>query len=159
MKNFFTCMLLTIGLSGPIVISSCSDEPIKPKTKTELLCSAPWKVSSLTVNPGIDVGGVVVTDFLTQLEPCSVDDTETYKVDGKGISDEGPTKCSVSDPQTTSFTWVFSPDETKITEDNTDTYDILQLDESAFKASIIVDGAEIGGVAGVKYKLTAGYKH
>lgn len=159
MKKFFTCLLLTFGLVGPVVISSCADEPIKPKTKTELLCSAPWKLSSLMVNPGIDIGGVVVTDFLTQLEPCDVDDLNIYKVDGKGISDEGPTKCIASSPQTTSFTWVFSPDETKITENNTDTYDVLQLDENAFKISIIVDGADIGGVDGLKYKLTSGYKH
>jgi len=159
MKKLTTCLLVFSGISGLTTMSSCTDEPIKPKTKTELLTASAWKIKEFTVNPGIDIGGVVITDFLTQLDPCDIDDLNIYKADGNGIIDEGPTKCNPSDPQTTTFKWVFNPDETKITEDNTDTYDIIQLDETTFKTTIIADGSEIGGIAGLKYKLSVTYKH
>lgn len=159
MKKIIINLLLLFGVLGVSTFSSCTDEPIKPKTKTELLCAASWKLSGLTVSPGIDIGGVLITDFLTQLDPCDLDDLYIYKSDGKGIVDEGSTKCNPADPQTASFTWVFNPDETKITEDNSDTYDVVQLDETVYKTSIIMDGAEIGGISGVKYKLSSTYKH
>lgn len=150
---------MAICLTGLTFLSSCQDDPIVPKTKTELLCSKSWKLSGLSVNPGIDIGGVVITDFLTQIESCTKDDIYIYVNDGRGTIDEGATKCSPTDPQSSSFTWVFSADESKLTENNTDTYDILQLDESILKTSIIYDGSEIGGVAGIKYKLTSTYSH
>ncbi len=159
MKKITHYFLVLSGIIGLATLSSCSEEPITPKTKTELLTSSGWKLKEFTVNPGIDIGGVIITDFLTQFDPCDLDDVNIYKTGGQGIIDEGPTKCDPSDPQTTTFTWVFNPDETKITEDNTDTYDIIQLDETTFKTSIIFDGSEIGGIAGLKYKLSATYKH
>ena len=67
-------------------------------------------------------------------------------------------KCDPLDLQTSTFTWTFNLDETKLIQD-TDTYDIIQLDEKNLKVSIIIDGADVGGVAGVKYVITLSYKH
>jgi hypothetical protein len=67
-------------------------------------------------------------------------------------------KCDPLDLQTSTFTWTFNLDETKLIED-TDTYDIIQLDEKVLKLSIIIDGEDIGGIAGVKYVLTSTSKH
>ena len=160
MKKIISYLVIVIGLCSPMLFTSCTKEdPIKAKTKTELLCASSWKMYELTVNPGIDIGGIVVTDFFTQLEPCTQDDISIYKNNGTGLSDEGPTKCSATDPQSTTFTWTFNPSETQVTEDNTDTYDIVQLDEKILKTSQIVDGADIGGIAGIKYKLSGSFKH
>lgn len=160
MKKIISYLVVVIGLFSPMLFTSCTKEdPIKAKTKTELLCASSWKMYELTVNPGIDIAGIIVTDFFTQLEPCTKDDITLYKNNGSGLSDEGPTKCNATDPQSTTFTWTFNPSETQVTEDNTDTYDIVQLDEKTLKTSQIVDGADIGGIAGIKYKLSSSFKH
>ena len=160
MKKIISYLVVVIGLCSPMLFTSCTKEdPIKAQTKTELICASSWKMYELTVNPGIDIGGIVVTDFFTQLEPCTQDDISIYKNNGTGLSDEGPTKCISSDPQSTTFTWTFNPSETQVTEDNTDTYDIVQLDEKILKTTQIVDGEDIGGIAGIKYKLSGSFKH
>ena len=159
MKKIIIYAAITLGLIGPFFLTSCKkEEPIKPKTKTELLCSSSWKVYEGTINPGINIGGVIITDFFSQFDPCDKDDLELYKSNGSGIYDDGPMKCDPLDPQTSTFTWTFNLDETKLIQD-TDTYDIIQLDEKILKVSMIVDGADIGGVAGVKYVFTLTYKH
>ena len=160
MKKIISYLVVVIGLCSPMLFTSCTKEdPIKAKTKTELLCASSWKIYELTVNPGIDIAGTVITDFFAQSEPCSQDDISIYKNNGTGLNDEGPTKCNATDPQSTTFTWTFNPSETQVTEDNTYSYDIVQLDEKILKTSQIVDGADIGGTSGIKYKLSASYKH
>jgi hypothetical protein len=160
MKIIIIYAVITLGLSGPFFLTSCKkEEPIKPKTKTELLCSSPWKIYEQTINPGIKiVGGATITDVFAQLDPCDKDDLVLYKSNGTATLDEGPTKCDPLDLQTSTFTWTFNLDETKLIED-TDSYDIVQLDEKVLKASTIIDGADIGGIAGVKYVLTSTSKH
>jgi hypothetical protein len=158
MKKIIIYAVITLGLSGPFFLTSCKkEEPIKPKT--ELLCSSPWKIYEQTINPGIKiVGGATITDVFAQLDPCDKDDLVLYKSNGTATLDEGPTKCDPLDLQTSTFTWTFNLDETKLIED-TDSYDIVQLDEKVLKASTIIDGADIGGIAGVKYVLTSTSKH
>jgi hypothetical protein len=160
MKKIIIYAGITLGLSGPFFLTSCKKEdPIKPKTKTELLCSSPWKIYEQTINPGIKiVGGATITDVFAQLDPCDKDDLTLYKSNGSGIYDDGPMKCDPLDLQTSTFTWTFNLDETKLIED-TDSYDIVQLDEKVLKLSIIIDGEDIGGIAGVKYVLTSTSKH
>ena len=158
-KNIYN-FLLTCFLVIPILLTSCKTD--KVKSNTELLCNANWKLSAFTINPGVIIGGVTITDYFTQFPPCVLDNIYQYKSNGQSITDEGPSKCSEFDSQSTAGTWVFNTDETKITEDNTDTYDILQLDDDIFIISSITDGADIigiGGIPGVKYKITQSYKH
>jgi Lipocalin-like domain len=88
-------------------ISSCGkeDDPIVVKTKTELLAQGSWKFKSATAS-GSDASGYLTT--------CQKDNIYTFVAAGTGTTDEGLTKCNVVDPQTTSFTWIFTTNETVI---------------------------------------------
>jgi hypothetical protein len=147
----------TIVIALTVTISGCKKEtPVK--TKKELICSGNWTQKSFTINPGIDIGGIVITDFFTQFDACSKDDFEKYETSGLGASNEGATKCDPSDPQTTAFTWSFKNSETVLTKDAEDA-DIVTLNENEMILSLVADGADVGGTPGIKYKLTVGYKH
>jgi hypothetical protein len=83
------------------------------KTKTELLTASTWKFDhaglDLDNNGTIDSplpGGV--------LQPCDTDGSLTFKSNGTGTGDEGPTKCNPANPQTASFTWALNSNETVI---------------------------------------------
>jgi len=155
-------VLLTTALLSTLLFTNCKKEETTKttpvKTKTDLITSAKWKTTAFTVNPGIDIGGSIITDFYTQMDDCDKDDTEKFEVGGLGSSDEGSTKCDPMDPQTVAFTWSFTSNETKLIQD-TDTYDIISLTESELIISQIVDGTDIGGTPGLKYKLTMTTKH
>ena len=153
-KAFLTTAILSI-----LLLTNCKkEETTKAKTKTEHLTSAKWYIKTFTVDPGIMIGGVTVTDFYSQMDACDKDDSDKFNVGGAGISDEGATKCDPTDPQTTAFTWSLSPTETRFNMDQ-DIYDIITLDETDLKYSQIVDGDDIGGVSDLKYKITVGCKH
>jgi hypothetical protein len=153
--------ILIIAALAFLTISSCKkdDEKTTPaKSKTELLTSKAWRATALTINPGINIGGTTITDFYAQLPSCTKDDTEKYNVGATGVYDEGATKCDPSDPQSFAFTWVFNPAETIITRDG-ESQNIIQLDETTFKISDVIDGAEIGGIPGVNYTITSTYSN
>lgn len=153
--------LLIIAAMGAFVFNSCKKEETtaKTKTKTELLTSAKWIGKSFTINPGIDIGGgVVITDFYTQLEPCDKDDYDKFEINGLGTSNEGALKCDPTSPQSTAFTWALKNNETVLTQDGEDG-DLVTLNETDLIVSYIFDGADLGGTPGIKYKATLGYKH
>ena len=152
---------ITLGLTilSLLLIGSCKKKDDSPaKSKTENLCSSPWITTSMTISPAINIGGTLITDWYSQFEACEKDDKMKYESNKTGIYDEGATKCSAGDPQTEPFTWSFDLTETKITQDG-ETYDIIQLDESTFKISVVYDGDDVGGTSGVKYTLTIVSKH
>ncbi len=155
-----TKILLVLCSFTSMYLTSCKDDTKDnpAPSKTTLLCASPWKMTAATIDPALDVGGTQITDFYTQFENCTKDDLTKYESNKTGISDEGPTKCDPSDPQSTPFTWTFDLTETKITEDG-ETYDVIQLDETTLKISQVVDGEDIGGIPGIKYKLTITTKH
>lgn len=75
------------------------------KSKTELITSGSWKISSLVL------GGA---DIWPSQDACDKDDLSIFKADGTYIDDEGPTKCDASDPQQSTSTWKFTNNETMI---------------------------------------------
>jgi hypothetical protein len=155
--------LLIMAVVAALFLTNCSKEsdpdPVKAKTKTELLTASPWKATSITISPGIDFGGgVLITDFFAQMESCEKDDLTKYDANKTGVYDDGATKCDPKDPQTNTFTWSFDLSETKITEDG-ETLDIEELTETTLKYSLVMDGADLGGTAGIKYKFTVTFKH
>jgi hypothetical protein len=161
MKKLLFPTMLALSLLTTFLFTSCTkDEPKKALTKTELLCSSPWKLTSLTIDPGLDVGnGVIITDFFAQYEPCSKDDLIKYNTNGQGIYDEGPTKCDPNDPQVTSFTWLFNADETKLIENGNEEYNLIGLNETELTLNQVLNGDEIGGNPFINYTITAKYKH
>lgn len=155
--------LITL-LSISLLFTACEKETSSPialtsKSKTELLCSGKWQKKSFTINPGIDIGGgVIITDWYTQIGECSIDDTEKYETNGTGIFDEEANNCDPNGPQTYSFNWSFKDNETiLITAD--DDAKIINLTETDLVIELNYDGVFVGGIPGINYKLTIGYKH
>jgi len=123
-----------------LFVTSCDkekdkvEEP-KAKTKTELITAGKWQMSAGTLtmnNMGVDT----TYDLFADMEACEKDDFMTFGTDGKGAEDEGATKCDPADDQTTSGTWKFYENETKLiitVDDDADTADIIELTETTLK--------------------------
>jgi hypothetical protein len=139
---------LIIAALALITISSCKKEEEAAKTNTDHLTTSPWKMSKMTINPGIDFGnGILVTDLYAFQEACSKDDTEKFNVGGTGVTNEGATKCDPTDPQTTPFAWAFASSESKLIFDG-DTFNIATLNASTLNLTTVIDGTELGGDPG-----------
>ena len=120
--KFFTLVLAVASLAA------CSKKGTT-KSKTELLTQSAWKYASA----GIDTdknGTVDVEDG--SINSCEKDNSATFITGGTGSYDEGATKCSPSDPQTTTFTWQFKNEEKELEFDG-DIYQLLSIDENNIK--------------------------
>ncbi len=147
-----------------LTIVGCKDADTEPAalTKTELITSSPWVLKAVTVEPGIDFLGTIVTDFYAQVyEDCDKDDFEKYNTNGTLVYDQGEIKCDPSTSQTEISSWRFNTDESKIIIDNDDelTFDIEDLSEVTMKYSQILNGEDIGGNPLLKYKFVWTYNH
>lgn len=104
-------ILLALVLSAGF-LAQCGKKDAGP-SKTELITSASWTHDK----SGVDVNADGFID--TSLPPgyvndCDKDNIITFKADGTGTLDEGPTKCDPGNPQTSPFTWSFKNGETVI---------------------------------------------
>ncbi len=127
----FTKKIILLAFVAIAAFSSCKKDDSTPDT-TALLTSGKWKLTAETTKG--------VNTFTSKLA-CEKDDTWTYTADLKGVYDEGATKCSASDPQSTPFTWSLSADQKKLTLIDPSfpipiTGDILELTSSTLKLSI-----------------------
>ena len=82
------------------------------KSKTTLATQSSWKIQS--VGADLDKNGTVDLDVTSQLQACQTDNVYTLKSDGTGTADEGSTRCSSTDPQTSAITWSFKSNEATI---------------------------------------------
>ncbi|MCD4697542.1 MAG: lipocalin family protein [Bacteroidales bacterium] len=137
-------LLGIFSIMAMIFLTSCSKDDDTPeeqtKTTKDYLTAGYWKTTAMTIDPGINVGGTVITDFYAQVPACSKDNISKFNTDGTITDDEGATKCDVNDPQTTNDgTWLLSADNSSVTIDYPDedptTLNIIQLDVSTFKGS------------------------
>jgi hypothetical protein len=103
-----------------LLFSSCK----KDKTKTELLTGS-WKLTNAVS------GG---TNLFSQLPACSKDNVFTFLANGSTTNDEGPTKCSTTDPQTRTTTWRWGANETELIVDN-DIAKLISLTETTLVIS------------------------
>ena len=97
------------AVSALVLMFSCKknkDDSISPKTKTELITAGPWKRTALVSTPAYDwnADGTFDTNILNTMFPCEKDNFETYQTNGMVVTNEGPTKCNASDPQTWAVT-------------------------------------------------------
>lgn len=140
-----------------IACNSSTSTDDKGGTKTELLVGKNWKPVSAVLDPGVNIGGVTVTDWFAQLEDCDKDGTLKFNANGTYAEDEGTLKCDSDAPQTLSGTWVFNPGETIITRTETggtpESATLVTLTAKSLVFSIIIDDA----ADGLKHKLTLGY--
>jgi hypothetical protein len=112
-----------------LLFSSCG----KDKTKTELLTGS-WKITNVVKKDGTN----------GQLSACSKDDVITFLANGSTTIDEGPTKCSPSDPQTINKTWRWSNNETELILDVNDTLKSVSLTSTTLVGSYnSSSGAEV----------------
>ena len=74
--------------------------------------------------------------------PCEKDNFETYSTNGIVETNEGPSKCNSSDPQTWTSTWKFGDSETKLIWNGNDEYTLIELTPSIlkFKSTFVENG-------------------
>ena len=129
---------LLLVITSTVISLSCkkdNDNNNTNKTKTELLTAGPWKRTALVSNPAYDwnADGISATDVLSIMFPCEKDNFDTYKTNGIMETDEGPTKCNASDPQTWTTTWALIDNESKILYDGSYDYTLVEVTETTLK--------------------------
>lgn len=141
MKKLMFALVALAALT--FMVSSCKKDNDNPspsngsgaQTKTQILTSQDWKISSMMVG---------TIDIHAGQKACEKDNFYTFKSNGTYVNDEGATKCIASAPQTEAGTWKFIDNETKIVIDETDTSVIKSLTSASMVAeSQFVDDANI----------------
>ena len=131
MKPKIQSIVLLLIITGTTITLSCKKdkEEATAKTKTELLTTGTWKLTSYTSTPAYDWygNGVYATNILAALDPCEADGFDTYKINGIVEINEGAIKCDPMDPQTFTATWAFTDNENKIIYDGFDEYELVEL--------------------------------
>jgi hypothetical protein len=84
----------------------------KVVSKTELLTTGSWKLTAVMADE--DANGTYETDEFASFSDCFKDNYLTFPPNGNLESNEGPTKCSPSDPQTETATWTLTQNETHL---------------------------------------------
>lgn len=129
-----TLMIMIIAITTTLSCKKDNEEaPVK--TKTELLTTGPWKLTSYTSTPAYDWygNGVFATNILAALNPCEADGFDTYKTNGTVEINEGALKCDPADPQTFMASWQFTNNESKIMYDGFDEYELVELTETTMR--------------------------
>ena len=158
MKQRTQLASLLVLITVTIIALSCKKESggeSKQKTKTELLTSGSWKRTGLTSNPAYDWygDGNYATDLLSVMKVCESDNLDTYKSNGTGDTDEGPTRCDQSDPQAWPFVWEFADNETKLILDYFGEFTLEELTTTTLKFSSTFEEN------GVTYTIEETYSH
>jgi hypothetical protein len=99
----FSKKIILFAFAAIALLSSCKKDDATPDN-TALITTGKWKMTAETT-AGINT-------YATNLA-CEKDNTFAFATDGKVTFDEGATKCSAADPQSTTGTWAFSGTEKK----------------------------------------------
>jgi hypothetical protein len=136
-------LILSILALTLILIFACKkDEEL---TKTDLLCSQPWILTSSTFSPPYPIEDFgAIADYYAILAPCRKDDIWSFKKNGDYTLEDGVSKCDPLDPTVLDFgTWIFNSDETVLTTNNGiyfTEYSILELTKQTLQVrTMIVD--------------------
>src|SRR5689334_21372937 len=112
MKIFSSLLLLIILVLSFLSCQKDSHAQSTP-TNTDYITTSTWAYDT----GGVDAdrnGTIDLAVNTSNYTPCRLDNIVTFKKDNTGITDEGATKCSSTDPQTTSFNWSFADNETNL---------------------------------------------
>jgi hypothetical protein len=107
-KSKWNSLLLISFVTFLTTISCSKGKDNTPVTNTDLLTAKAWKIES----SGVDANKDGTIDLADSWAACELDNTFLFVSDGTGVSDEGPEKCTPSDPQSGSFSWAFKSGET-----------------------------------------------
>ena len=96
-----------------LLLAGCSKkDKVAVASKTDLLTSGSWKPTAIVSDD--DGNGSYETDVYAGFSDCFKDNYWTFKTNGALELNEGPTKCSPTDPQTEAGTWQLSQNETHL---------------------------------------------
>ena len=126
-----------------------------PLTNTQKLCDKNFKVTAITVNPGLFDGNATITDVYASslYASCYKDNISNFKTNGTYTEDEGTVVCS-GNAQTTAGTWLWNTNETILTvTTGTDvsSMTIITNDGTTLK------GTETTNISGTNYVFTYTY--
>ncbi len=81
-------------------------------TRPNLLSTPNWRITRYSYSvAGAPLGAV---DLYAQMPACERDNFFRFNIPNQFVKDEGPTKCSVADPQTVTGTWAFDANQANI---------------------------------------------
>lgn len=143
----FTMKRLPIAVVAlACAFTSCKkdSEDVKPVSKADLLTAKNWRASAsiYTFTSGTSTQTI---DFYNGIDPtfgpytpaCTKDDFLKFNTDKSAVFDEGPTRCSASDPQSSKSAWDFNSNESKLllletsSSTSSELYDIVELSATA----------------------------
>ena len=124
--NYRKSLLLLAFTSTAISCAKTKEDPAPaPPTRTQLLTAKKWQIRSAT----IEGSGQPTVDLYPLIAPCSRDDFEQFNLPNTYVTDEGPTKCSPSDPQTQLGIWALTANDTQLTVTATGTSTTSTIEE------------------------------
>ena len=109
---------------------SCSKDTVDEQVKQLALTTGTWKLTGYMTD--YDKDGTYEEDTYAILGDCVKDNIYTFQSDGNEITDEGPTKCVSSYPQTTTSPWSFKDNQSKLQLGGV-TYGIEELTTSTLR--------------------------
>jgi hypothetical protein len=124
MKSFLTSTTIFT-----LLIISCSKKDSN-QSKKDLLTSGSWKLTAVVADD--DGNGTYEIDRFTGFSDCFKDNYYTFQNNGILELNEGPIKCSLTDPQTETATWQLTQNETHLKID-TDEWKLEELTTSILK--------------------------
>src|SRR5215204_6087852 len=115
MKIFFA-LANVIFLSIFLIACGKDDDPTPQPTKTEHITATSWKLDTAGIDQ--DRNGTIDFSVMNLIGGCTRDNSLSFQASNTGTTDEGPTKCNSTDPQTTNFNWSFSDAEVNLNISN-----------------------------------------
>lgn len=126
--------MIVAGMSM-LALGGCEDD--KPvtvlPTTTEKICAHQWEISSLPIEPPLDLGGgLKLADYTQMMQDCekdnffkfnSINNVKTY------INNEGLLKCDPTDADTTMGSWGLSADEKTFIQDG-EKFKLILIDDN-----------------------------
>ncbi|MEO1436786.1 MAG: hypothetical protein AAFV80_14705 [Bacteroidota bacterium] len=102
---FFALILTTIAACQK------TEDLIDPPSTGELLADGAWVLKAQTVDPAIEVNGVMISNEYNQIPSCTRDDLYNFNESGSYTLEEGATKCATNDPQIIETgSWLYQED-------------------------------------------------
>jgi hypothetical protein len=120
--KIFSSFLLLIVMSTAFLSCKKDSSTTEQPTKAQLISASGWTYQDGGIDGNgdgaVDAGASFSVLFPTLVPVCRTDNVFTFKADNTGTVDEGATKCNAADPQTTSFNWSFTDNESAINISN-----------------------------------------
>ncbi len=133
--KFGTCAAMLVAGISMFALGGCEDEQPAPKVPTtiEKICANYWQITSMPIEPALDLGGgVKLNDYMQMLKDCQKDDYQKFSdLNGKKtyVYFEGLLKCDPADADTSMGVWGLSADEKMLDMDG-DKFKLVLIDDN-----------------------------